>query len=569
MPILTKASITKGTPAVFTLDKTELSIHAAVVADAYFSDMANWKYVSVTYKGSSSIQNKIVLFDISTNPLTALFKTSLFAEDIFLVEGVTIHDFDGGKLLLPRSAISFADFDIDMTPVSLEFFSQPLGIDTYSVSANSVVKISGADAYNSSIISTASISGDGYVQFTNASRTGIERLLVGIGKNPRTGSYVDIEYCFNNVDAGYGIYESGTLSYVSPVIPTLGDILKISRVSNVIKYYINGNLAYTSTFPASGSYYIEASLYDTDSAITNCSVVDGIPVVSNNVVWDITGPYTAQPNGGLTTTSTATYSNQYAPSKTTADDFDITFTFASAPTHDAGAGMVTDSNAIYGFIGSSASANIHYNNSGQQVIPFPLWEVGENIFRMTRVGTVIKMYLNSVVVGTTTYSGNLKPVVSMHTADVLTSANIVSSIAIPIPFSYNPIAWIPEANYVVEADGGMTSTNTGTSADAVIFSSTGISLEDFELSYNINCPSLNFGPNPTSEVFLGFSGSNGTQFSGFYSWVMGHIYVNDQGINTVPVFSQPILLNNTVKIIKAGTQLTIKWNEVIIYTGTP
>ena len=292
--------------------------------------------------------------------------------------------------------------------------------------------------------------------------------------------------------------------------------------------------------------------------------------VSNNVVWDITGPYTAQPNGGLTTTSTASYSNQYAPSKTTADDFDITFTFASAPTHDAGAGMVTDSNAIYGFIGTSASANIHYNNSGQQVIPFPLWAVGENIFRMTRVGTTITMYLNSVVVGTTNYSGNLKPVVSLHTADVLTSANIVSSIAIPIPFSYNPIAWIPEANYVVEADGGMTSTNTQTSPDAVIFSSTGISgSEDFELSYNINCPSLNFGSNPTSEVFLGFSGSSVTQFYGFYFPISTNILINDQGIYTVPVFSQPILLNNIVKIIKAGTQLTIKWNEVVIYTGTP
>lgn len=128
MPILTKASITKGTPAVFTLDKTELSIHAAVVADAYFSDMANWKYVSVTYKGSSSIQNKIVLFDISTNQLTAPFKTSLFAEDIFLVDGVTIHDFDGGKLLLPRSLLMTTEFDIDMSvvaPFYLRDFASP------------------------------------------------------------------------------------------------------------------------------------------------------------------------------------------------------------------------------------------------------------------------------------------------------------------------------------------------------------------------------------------------------------------------------------------------------------
>jgi hypothetical protein len=128
MPILTKASITKGTPAVFTLDKNELALQAAVVADAYFSDMANWKYVSITYKGSISTQKKIVLFDISTDQLTAPLKTSLFAEDIFLVDGVTIHDFDGGKLLLPRSLLLTTEFDIDMGVISAFYtrdFSSP------------------------------------------------------------------------------------------------------------------------------------------------------------------------------------------------------------------------------------------------------------------------------------------------------------------------------------------------------------------------------------------------------------------------------------------------------------
>jgi hypothetical protein len=273
MPILTKSAVVKNVPAPFTLNKSLLAALPLVSNDPYFSVQLNWSKIVLVYKSSIGEQESTVIFEASQTVPSGDFFISSKARDFFNVERIDIYDFDNDRISIPRSALNVADFDIDMSVV-LAFFSQPLGVDTYTVSANSVVKSSGADAYNSSIISTASISSDGYVQFTNASRTGIERLLVGIGKNPRTGSYVDIEYCFNNGDAGYGIYESGTLSYVSPVIPTAGDVLKITRVSNVVKYYINGNLAYTSTFPSSGSYYIEASLYDIGSAITNCSVVD-------------------------------------------------------------------------------------------------------------------------------------------------------------------------------------------------------------------------------------------------------------------------------------------------------
>jgi hypothetical protein len=271
MPILTKASITKGTPAAFTLDKSLLSALGLVSGNSLFSNQSVWSRVVLTFKSTVNKQTKTLTFDASLSSPTALFRTSSSADNIFRIQRINIYDKDGANLLIPRSAITVDDFDVDMTTI-LEFFSQPLGVDTYSVSANSVVKISGEDAYNSSIISTASISGDGYVQFTNASSTGIERLIVGLGKNPRTGVYTDIEYSFNNGDAGYGIYENGTLSHVSSVIPAEGDVLKISRVSNVVSYYVNGVLVYTSTFLASGSYYIEASLYDIGSAISNCSI---------------------------------------------------------------------------------------------------------------------------------------------------------------------------------------------------------------------------------------------------------------------------------------------------------
>jgi len=152
--------------------------------------------------------------------------------------------------------------------------------------------------------------------------------------------------------------------------------------------------------------------------------VDMSPV--GGVEWDITGPYTLQPNGGLTTTNVATYDNQYAPSDIKAGDFDITFTFASNPTDDAAAGMVTDALGFYGFIGFSGGAvgSIFFNNVGPQSnAPFLIGV--ENIFRMTRVGTTVVMYMNGSAVASTTFAGNLRPIINMHPSDVLTSAVII------------------------------------------------------------------------------------------------------------------------------------------------
>jgi hypothetical protein len=116
MPIITKAgSPVKNSPTVFTLNKADLSAVASVAADIYFSDTANWKDVILVYKSSVGGQSEVLRFNASLASPTSIFQVSSKARDIFQIQKITIKDFDGGSFEIPRSALTTADFDVNMT----------------------------------------------------------------------------------------------------------------------------------------------------------------------------------------------------------------------------------------------------------------------------------------------------------------------------------------------------------------------------------------------------------------------------------------------------------------------
>lgn len=112
MAIITKPSIYKGQSATFTLSKSELLQHPAVVADSYFSDSANWYRVNAVYKSSPGSQYEIVEFDASLATPVGSFLVSSQARDLFQIQKLVILDFDGGFLEIPRSDLVSSQFDI-------------------------------------------------------------------------------------------------------------------------------------------------------------------------------------------------------------------------------------------------------------------------------------------------------------------------------------------------------------------------------------------------------------------------------------------------------------------------
>lgn len=115
MAIISKPQIIyKGTSVTFTLFKANLKDNHVVSANSRFTDFNNWKDVYINYVSSVGNQRVIVNFDASTNFQYGTFYASDRARDSFIVESITIVDFDGEILRISRSDLNTATFDIDL-----------------------------------------------------------------------------------------------------------------------------------------------------------------------------------------------------------------------------------------------------------------------------------------------------------------------------------------------------------------------------------------------------------------------------------------------------------------------
>ncbi len=114
MPILTKNETpTKGQKAEFQLDKAALAILPFVAADAYFSDMTNWKQVELVYVSPIGRQRKVVKFDATQTTPVGDFFASVKAQNNFEIQYIMINDFDGGELKIPRIEFESGEFDVE------------------------------------------------------------------------------------------------------------------------------------------------------------------------------------------------------------------------------------------------------------------------------------------------------------------------------------------------------------------------------------------------------------------------------------------------------------------------
>lgn len=112
MAVITKPAVSRGTKATFTLNKTDLLANSVVSGNGYFSSASVWDTVSLHYKSDTRDQHEEVLFNASeVSPLGDFF-VSQYSQGNFLIESLTINDFDGGRLVIPRASLVTADFDI-------------------------------------------------------------------------------------------------------------------------------------------------------------------------------------------------------------------------------------------------------------------------------------------------------------------------------------------------------------------------------------------------------------------------------------------------------------------------
>jgi hypothetical protein len=111
MAILTKPSVVRNVASTFTLNKADL---AAEISDAYFQDTDNWSKVELSYISSSTNQRRIVSFDVSNASPTVdgEFFVSDKSQGNFLINQITVRDFDGGSHVIKRADLNTAEFDV-------------------------------------------------------------------------------------------------------------------------------------------------------------------------------------------------------------------------------------------------------------------------------------------------------------------------------------------------------------------------------------------------------------------------------------------------------------------------
>jgi hypothetical protein len=259
MALLTIPSITKGTPALITLDKTILMTLLSEAGDAYYSNASHIKSAVVQYRSDSGNQIKNMQFDLSESSPSAYFYTSTVAKDIFELQKIIVIDFDGGSIQIPKTSLP-SGLDIDLSGSSS---ASTLALYHFDGDANDVygnnLAVSGAPSYVSgkfgqaaSGFSTityfdrsASFFNVGTGDFTiecwakmTSAPTGGHEMIVGVNLSG------DFTYAITRFNSNIRIFINSVLfaQYAAPSIDGEFHHLVVQRNAGSVTCFMNGVL---------------------------------------------------------------------------------------------------------------------------------------------------------------------------------------------------------------------------------------------------------------------------------------------------------------------------------------
>ena len=165
---------------------------------------------------------------------------------------------------------SLYDTGTTMENVSLvvpPFWQNVVGV---SASEGSLTK-TGSSGWNSGASTIASLSGDGYAQFTTAEAN--THKMAGLTHTVSGSGYATIDYAVYLIaDGTVDIFEDGTLINQGFGTYVAGDVFSVTVSGGVVTYLKNGSLLYTSTKTPTFPLYVDTSLYSTGATISNVSV---------------------------------------------------------------------------------------------------------------------------------------------------------------------------------------------------------------------------------------------------------------------------------------------------------
>jgi hypothetical protein len=300
MAIITKpvGGVLKGVPATFTLSKVELLAVPMVAADSYFSDSDNWNKVILKYKSSEGKQYEVVEFNATLSSPTGTFSVSEKARDEFEIQTLEIIDFDGGIFIVPRGALTVAEFDIDFgagvpQPVPVMWLANPAYVLEGDGGATASATRPSYGEYSLTFADPSQyVTGDFTFEAVLSSTYNLGQNFIGF--------YDSTSPTITTAFTGASIYfeQAIVASYSIPTSPTY--TVKIQRIGLNVKFYVNDVEKYSGTHTDINKAKVPFFTF-TDNAKYSVRALTLPESVATYVDWTESANYnTAQLDGGLT-----------------------------------------------------------------------------------------------------------------------------------------------------------------------------------------------------------------------------------------------------------------------------
>ncbi|NEN24748.1 T9SS type A sorting domain-containing protein [Cryomorpha ignava] len=188
-------------------------------------------------------------FLVESNPIKIL-KNDNIAPHLFYIEGIQ-----------QVSGIGVAEEEIVWNPASLANVSN---ID------NDLTKVQGNNQYNAGASSLNTVKNNGYFDFTVSEKNRTK--AIGLSTNDPNYNYNTTDYAMVLASNGkFTIYESGSWR-LGNVTYNVGDNLRIAVENNIVKYYQNQTLVYTSNVAPSLPLIVDISLRSEGGTVQNAVV---------------------------------------------------------------------------------------------------------------------------------------------------------------------------------------------------------------------------------------------------------------------------------------------------------
>lgn len=259
MPIITKPeNVEKNTNNIFTLNKSDLLLNSQVAASPYFSDSNKWSRVELYYMSSTSNQSERVIFDPTQTIPQGIFRASIYADDVFLIDNIIIYDFDSGSLRVERRTLNTSDFDINFSVGPLSWISD-VSPSFYVGTETSIQKISSGDGWNLNVVSDQVLSNNMLVE-ARVNKNLPRNMTIGFqNTSANSSSPTNVLRAIN-----YGLYCEGEKIYlicktnVNYAITQIGgglalnDTIKLTiegGATGTLRAYKNGVQIYSISLP--------------------------------------------------------------------------------------------------------------------------------------------------------------------------------------------------------------------------------------------------------------------------------------------------------------------------------